>query len=90
MKTCYNCKKEVPEDSIYCMYCAAPLNGKEVTKQVKEQLDGFKRVTGDKTDNEAVKHLLSYWYDNLNDEKKERYAKIEREDKQQELSNQAK
>ena len=87
MKICYNCKKEVPEDSIYCMYCAAPLNGEEVTKQIKEQLDGFKRVTGDKTDNEVVKHLLSYWYDNLNDEKKEKYDKIEREDKQQELSN---
>ena len=40
MKTCYNCKKEVPEDSIYCMYCAYKVSdfkdNEEVMKKIKE------------------------------------------------------
>ena len=36
METCYNCKNEVPENSIYCMYCAAPLKGKDLIKQTME------------------------------------------------------
>ena len=40
MKICFNCKKEVPENSIYCMYCAYKVSdfkdNEEVMKKIKE------------------------------------------------------
>lgn len=40
MKICFNCKKEVPENSIYCMYCAYKVgnfeDNEEVMKKIKD------------------------------------------------------
>lgn len=90
MKTCYNCKNEVPENSIYCMYCAAPLKGKDLIKQTKNKLDIVKLMKGIETDNEAVEYLLNTWYENADNDKREKYDKMKLEDKRQDLSNQAK
>ena len=47
-------------------------------------------MKGIETDNEAVEYLLNTWYENADNDKREKYDKMKLEDKRQDLSNQAK
>jgi hypothetical protein len=43
-KECPNCKKELPEGSLYCMYCGADLEMKGDSGQDEEDFDFENRV----------------------------------------------
>jgi hypothetical protein len=44
VKECPSCKKEIPEESLYCMYCGADLEIKVASSQDEEDFDFENRI----------------------------------------------